>query len=82
MPREEGGTGKAEMTSIFCFAAFATRQLPLFLRQAEALCRFSGIAPLPESATAQYFRAFKNVAQPLLYLAQRHSGQPSKVSPT
>ncbi|WP_313710761.1 hypothetical protein [Pseudomonas sp.] len=82
MPREEGGTGKAEMTSIFCFASFATRQLPLFLRQAEALCRFSGIAPLPESATAQYFRAFKNVAQPLLYLAQRHSGQPSKVSPT
>jgi len=32
------------MTSNFCFAAFAARQLPLAAFEAEALCRFSGIA--------------------------------------
>ncbi|WP_204373679.1 hypothetical protein, partial [Pseudomonas putida] len=79
--REEVGTGE-RLTSIFCFAAFAARQLPLSPPKAEGLCRFSGITLTAPYPAALQFRAFHGLAQPLLYLAQRNSGQPLKVSPT
>ncbi|WP_219928546.1 hypothetical protein, partial [Pseudomonas plecoglossicida] len=79
--REEAGTGEM-LTSIFCFAAFAARQLPLSPPKAEGLCRFSGITLAASRPASPYFRGFCWLAQHLLYLAQRYSGQPPKVSPT
>ncbi|MDF3874033.1 hypothetical protein, partial [Pseudomonas putida] len=70
------------MTSIFWFAAFAARQLPLSPPRAEGLCRFSGITLTAMCLVAPYLWALHGLAQPLLYLAQRNSGQPLKVSPT
>ncbi|SPO62876.1 protein of unknown function [Pseudomonas inefficax] len=46
------------LTSIFCFAAFAARQLPLSPPKAEGLCRFSGITLTAPRPAAPYFLAF------------------------
>ncbi|MCA4077734.1 hypothetical protein LD001_20870, partial [Pseudomonas kurunegalensis] len=50
------------LTSIFCFAAFATHQLPLSPPKAEGLCRFSGITLTPPYPESPCFRALHALA--------------------